>query len=202
MLNRGEFNILINSGWLHFAGMRGRLSEMQGQGWSFAIDTMWDPRGRDELQLAARHESAHVTLIARSNRDLFRETIYSNRITPYMEVEFYVQMVAPRIEVVRIQSPRVSAFRPFDASEMLIKESHPQEILDLGALAFFRPVDASREIYIPEKEIWTVEKHLEAILEAQRPKQDELRKKHLDEQRKKRLNEGCETRTFASLIAV
>jgi hypothetical protein len=110
--------------------------------------------------------------------------------------------VAPRIQVAKTHVNQSLRFGAFDAMDMSHSRISIEDLFELGSVAFFKPREASKEIFIPEKEIWTVEKHLEAILEAQKPYQDELRRKHLDLQSKKKLNEGGEDKTFASLIAV
>lgn len=191
---------VINSGFLNFAGMRGRLADMQRQGWSFAIDQSWNPhRDERDLLLTAKHDQARTTLIARA--PLRSSHLYSEA-GRYFEIEFNTWHVAPRIEVLKMELPSMVQWGAFDASDMKYGHVSRQSVYELGAMAFFKPVEAAKEIYIPEKEIWTVEKHLEAILAEQKPYQDELRRKHLKEKQKKALNEGCESRAVAALVAV
>jgi hypothetical protein len=199
MLQSNQRDILINSGWLTFAGMRGRLCDMQKQGWQFAINLDYNPRYGDRfIHLAAKHAAAHVELLAKSF-NVFDEL---RTVTNYFELEFYTELVAPRIQVAKTHVNQSLRFGAFDAMDMSHSRISIEDLFELGSVAFFKPREASKEIFIPEKEIWTVEKHLEAILEAQKPYQDELRRKHLDLQSKKKLNEGGEDKTFASLIAV
>ena len=194
---------LMNTGTLWFTGLKGRLGDMQSQGWSFAVEQIRSLHHHFEptIQLVGKHEKAKLTLLARSDRNLLRD-IQRGRMVNMEDMVFHTVHVAPHIETIIYEGAPAPVFMAFDASDLYPTEITPKKIYELGTLAFFKPVEAIQEIYIPEKEIWTVEKHLEAILQEQKPYQAELRKKHLEEQRKKDLQQGSNSRAVAALVAV
>ena len=108
--------------------------------------------------------------------EIARAPMEVENMLPRMEFNIYVScefitMVMPE--------PTVASFKPVDFCRPEVIEPDFGKHVSLDECAFFKTFSAEDEttLYVPEKEIWTVEKHLAQVKEMMRPKQKELREK-------------------------
>ena len=85
----------------------------------------------------------------------------------------------------------VDPFKPIDFHAPSVLQTGDR--MNIEDFIPFKPTNSEAEVYIPEKEIWTAQKHMDAILNLQRPKQKELREKKRKEDQRKMREQGRQT---------
>jgi len=173
--------ILVNAPIpVNFAGLRGNTANMQADGWQLNVEIYSRPdlRFSYEVRLAGKHPD--LGLYFYSGVRLFdgvammqdRDYIYNAAL----HMEFPICANHMTQNIIMPASLDVTRF-PVDFSKSYIAEIPKQEMFNMNDLFLFKPMNPEAEIFLPEKEILSVQDHLNAVLEMQSEKQAEIREK-------------------------
>ncbi len=195
MHSQDEFKqVLINAPIpVNFAGLRGTTMSMQADGWQLNVETYCraDLHFSYEVRLVGKHPDLRLYFYSGvclfDGREMMQSRDYVFDSAIHMEFPICAEHMTKNIMVSR--APDVRAY-PVDFSKPFMAKVPMNDMFNLEDLFIFKPMNTEVEIYLPEKEIWTVQKHLDKVLDLQAEKQAEIREKKRKERR--HMNNGQE----------
>lgn len=172
------YRILSRPRDVHWAGWRTTTVALQQVGWELSAE---QDIARGELRILMRHAPQRLYALTRPAVAMFEAEFYRHtKYSPYgmddleSVAPLVVQYMASDMKV-QIIEPSM-AFKPIDAMPQMQEIRDPQSIEDFNIFAV--PLARTNEIIVEPQE---VEYFLGKILELQKPKQKEIRKRQYRE---------------------
>ena len=176
-----------------FAGLTGTTMSMQRLGWELSLESMVNHRfGHGySYRLAGRHRGMNLRALSYPMEVAIEPTRMHEA---HRMMHFNLHIVAENIifNVAEMATPSFLSV-DFSSPEFIdIPTSSMNKHISLDECAFFKTYNKENEstVYIPKDEIWTTTKHLKAIKELQKDRQDELFKKYREKEYRENNNDG------------
>lgn len=192
--------------------MSGTTVDLVRNGWELSLVDSPDPRAYRGRAFYFYGNHAGLGLQMKSAAMFIEDQIHFDQWVACVRTPILVEHVAREI---RIMVPKAnSSVTNWDGAISLKREifddvhvkygSHIGGITTMHTMALhhyarFLSVNSESDIFVPKEELWTVEKHLNAIREMQEPKQAELRRKILDS--RERGKDSTEIKTRIALVS-
>lgn len=165
---------------VNFAGLSGDTRSMQMQGWEISLSCSEDHSNYGYvISMAMRHRG--LNLMAYSSYLGLAMNSMENMVQYLGRVEFKLRACSEQINICTNDRDFGMSFRPVDFSRpeyAQITQLEMERHVSLKECVFFKTFNVESTIYVPEKEIWTIEGALAKIKEEQKDRQKELREKH------------------------
>lgn len=170
---------------LSFAGMRGNTMQMQSHGWEFAMNKLVAMEWMHEsYYISGRHRGLKLYVMSAEFRADLR-----NGIESLKHIEVPIRACSEEM-VIQVSMPANLQWGSVDFSKPSVLNMKNINIEDYIP---FKPEESEAELYVPDTRILSLREQLQEIVEAQKPKQAELReKKRKQERRDMKVYEGAE----------
>lgn len=160
---------------VNFAGLVGTTAEMVKNGWVLNVVKEVDGL-RDCMRLRIGGHNKRLNLHCVSGEVILDYEFFARRAHQMEAINYFsripwdvsISHVARNI-IMESYSPRSIVSRDWSGYLDIKKPSKEMSISD-----FFGFPEASQSLFVPEKKIWTVQEHLDAIRGMQEPLQDEI----------------------------
>ena len=176
---------------VNFCGLSGTTASMEREGWEIALEkSVLHSHHEVEYRLAGRHREMKLNILSFPCRvnvgNLVHDTMgsagrYMREEGRMRGLEFSVRICCDSINFMVPENNKPSfqavSFGQIHEASMGMGDMMQSIAMSMDDLIFFSPNKIENDIYVPEDKLWTLQSHLDAILEEQKPKQKEIREK-------------------------
>lgn len=191
--------------YVNFAGLRGTTQDMQRDGWEFNFDSRRVCNSRIAYEIIIFGKNRQLGLYCVSNTASIDHSAFLNNYNTALQmlrsIGFNIRICAESINFQIVHNGDFNA-RPIDFQSDFIDIGSAVKNLHIEDVCIFKPFHDSDELFIPSQKIEDTKSLLTRVLDLQKDKQAEIRKKIIDQRIRDGKERNFKAETSLKLVAI